>query len=88
MDADRRIDWDNLDLSTPEKVHAFAFAVEAGGQRAVARAIADHKATGNPIYFRDPAQYAILIKEMPDGRRYHVEISETGTETVIRQLSA
>ena len=87
MQTDRIIDWSNLDLTTSEKVHAFARAVEAGGQRAVAKAIADHKATGNPIYFRDPAIYELLIKEMPDGRRFHVEISESGNETVIRQLA-
>ncbi|MEX2616503.1 MAG: hypothetical protein WD767_10435 [Alphaproteobacteria bacterium] len=87
MESASYIDWNNLDLTSPEKVHEFARAVEAGGQRAVARAIADHKAIGNPIYFRDPAKYELLVKEMPDGRRFHVEISESGTETVIRQLS-
>lgn len=84
----KKFNWDKLDLSTPEKVHEFALAVEAGGQRAVAKAIAEHKATGNPIYFRDPNHCGILIKELPDGRRFHIEVSDSGSETVIKQLPA
>ncbi len=70
------------DLSSPEKIHEFALSVEQAGQEAVAEAIADHKAAGNPIYFRDPGSPDVLIKEMPDGRRFHVEMAEDGTEIV------
>ena len=79
MASSRTFDWDNLDLSTPEKLHAFALYLEEGGQQA----IADHKAAGNPIYFRDPSADGVLVKEMPDGRRFHIAFNGDGTETVI-----
>ncbi len=83
MASGAEFDWDTLDLSTPEKLHEFALYLEEGGQQAVAKAIADHKAAGNPVYFRDPAVDGVLVKEMPDGRRFHIEVNADGTETVL-----
>lgn len=86
MASSRTFDWDNLDLSTPEKLHAFALYLEEGGQQAVAKAIADHKAAGNPIYFRDPSVDGVLVKEMPDGVRFHVGFDADGVETILGTL--
>ena len=83
----KEIDWTNPDLSSSEKVHAFAQAVEESGQRAVAKAIAEHKALGNPIYFCDRDAPEILIKEMADGHRYRVVLAEDGSETVVGEAA-
>ena len=86
MNVLARIDWEHLDLSTPDRVHDFAVRIEAGGRAAVADAIADHKAAGNPIYYRaDEAPY-VLVKELADGRRFLVEVGEDGSVTVGAQL--
>ncbi len=83
MASGAELDWDTHDLSTPEKLHEFALYLEEGGQQAVAKAIADHKAAGNPVYFQYPATDGVLVKEMPDGRCYHIEVNADGTETVL-----
>lgn len=82
MNAPRRVDWNNLDLSTPERFHQFVLEIEASSRAAVAAAIADHKAAGNAIYYRSEAPPDILVKELPDGRRFRVEFSDDGVETV------
>lgn len=81
------VNWPDVDLSTPEKLHEFALSVEEGGRRAVADAISHHRAIGNPIYFREQANSDVLIKELSDGRRFHVVIAEDGSETVVEPLS-
>lgn len=87
MNAPRRIDWNELDLSTPERLRNFAIWLEEGGQEAVAAAIADHKAAGNPVYFRPAATPDILVKELPDGRRFRVTFRNDGTEIVHAQVA-
>ncbi len=86
MASGAKFDWDTLDLSTPEKLHEFALYLEEGGQQAVAKAIADHKAAGNPVYFQYPAADGVLVKEMPDGRRFRIEVNADGTETLLDTL--
>lgn len=80
------IDWRNLDLSTDEKALEFAARLESGGREAVAAAIADHKAAGNPVYFSHPDHPDIIVKEMPDGRRFQVRVDRDGNEAVVRPL--
>jgi hypothetical protein len=58
--------------------------VEEGCQAAVKRAIKEHLAMGRPIYFRDPK--GRLVKQMPDGRRFAVRVSQDGEEVVLQQL--
>ena len=56
--------------------------IEQLGKRAVNEAITLHKATGNPIYYKEEGK---LIKELVDGTRYLVRASQNGIET-IKQL--
>ncbi len=85
---DKEINWNNLNLSTPAKLHERALSVEEAGQAAVARTIADHKAVGNPIYYTEPDNLDLIIMEMPDGQRFHVELASDGTEIVIDNRKA
>jgi len=55
--------------------------IEQLGKTAVEDAIAHHKATGNPIYYKENG---ILIKELVDGTRYLVRASKSGIETIRR----
>ena len=87
MNAPRRIEWNELDLSTSERLHEFAVRIEEGGREAVAAAIADHKAAGNPIYYRSPDAPHVLVKELPDGRRFRIDVDEDGSEIVGAQLA-
>jgi hypothetical protein len=87
MNALTKIDWNRLDLSTPERLHEFAVRIEAGGRAAVAEAIADHKAAGNPIYYGSDERPHALVKELPDGRRFLVEVTTDGTELVGAQIA-
>ena len=63
-----------------------AVILEHAGQQAVAKAITEHKAADNPIYFRDPAYPGILVKEMPDGSRFSVRFMPNGSETVLAPI--
>lgn len=56
--------------------------IERSSKKAAKKAIADHKKHGNPIYFKEKG---ILIKEMPDGTRYHVR-ADSGGIKVIKKL--
>lgn len=87
MRIGKGIDWGQLDLSTPEKLREFAFHLERAGREAVAEAIAAHKAAGNPIYFGDPADSGILVKELADGRRFRVDIADDGRETILAAVA-
>ncbi len=86
MESASTFDWDDLDLSTPEKLHEFALYLEEGGRQAVVKAIADHKAAGNPVYFRYPSTGGLLVKEMPDGSRFHVGFDADGLEIILGTL--
>ena len=85
-DSKSRIDWERLDLSTDERVRNFAAQLEHGGREAVAAAIADHKAAGNPVYYSDPDESEVIIKEMPDGQRFQIRVDRDGNEVVVRSL--
>ena len=75
-----------MDLSTREKLHEFALSVEKAAQEAAAEAISQHRSLGNPIYFCDQENPDILIKELADGRRFHVMIDGDGSETTVERL--
>jgi hypothetical protein len=86
MPMRKELEREELDLSTPEKFRRFALSVERAGQRAVAKAIAHHKSLGNPIYYKDPATPDCIIKELADGRRFHIQVADDGSETLLRAV--
>jgi hypothetical protein len=58
-------------------------AITTAGRRAMQRA----KLAGAPVYFMDPSISDGIIREMPDGSRDVVEISD-GEDLVLRNLNA
>lgn len=58
---------------------------EKYGREAVRKAIAQHKAAGNPIYFSD--KNGGIVKELADGRQFLIEVSLVdGSETIEKQI--
>ncbi|MSO77330.1 MAG: hypothetical protein EXQ87_10560 [Alphaproteobacteria bacterium] len=83
MLVSKELKREEFDLSTPEKFHRFALSVAEAGERAVAKAIAHHKSLGNPIYYCDPSDSDGMIKELADGRRFHIRVADDGAETIL-----
>ena len=63
----------------------FARYAEKIGKEAVRKAIAEHKAAGNPIYYSN--EKGQMIKELADGKKYLVKISIIdGSEKIGKQV--
>ena len=63
----------------------FSRYAEKIGKEAVRKAIAEHKAAGNPIYYSDKTGQ--MIKEFADGKKYLVKINLDGTQKVGKQIT-
>ena len=57
----------------------FGMKILKSAQKAALEAIAQHKAVGNPIYYKEKG---CLIKELPDGTKYLVKASQDGIQTI------
>lgn len=57
----------------------FGAKILQSAQKAALEAIAQHKAVGNPIYYKEKGS---LIKELSDGPKYLVKASQDGIETI------
>lgn len=58
---------------------SFGNRILKSAQKAALHAIAQHKAAGNPIYYKEKG---VLIKELSDGTKYLVEASQDGIKTI------
>lgn len=74
-----------VNWSDPDSSADFGERVTFAGDKAVVSAIRKHQSRGMPIYFTDNQER--LVKRMPDGTRYEVEIEPSGDEVVIGELS-
>jgi len=64
----------------------FGRLAEKIGKEAVRKAIAEHKANGNPIYYSNVKGQ--MIKEMADGRKFIIKVSLVdGSETIGKQVN-
>lgn len=61
------------------KLSSFGNSILKSAQKAALESIAQHKAAGNPIYFKEKG---MLIKELADGTQYLVRVSKNGIETI------
>ena len=57
----------------------FGKRILKSAKKAALEAIAQHKAVGNPIYYKEKG---VLIKELADGTKYLVRASQDGIETI------
>jgi len=73
------INWSNPD-ATPD----FGERVEFAGKKAVVTAVREHEDSGHPVYFTDSR--GRLVKRMPDGTRYEVDVEPSGHEVVLGEL--
>lgn len=79
------IEWSSPESQDAAPGLSFSDRVEYGGQFAVKNQIERHKEAGNPVYSTDAR--GRLVKEMPDGHKFEVRVSETGEETTVRDLT-
>jgi hypothetical protein len=73
-----------VNWSKPGSMPDFGERIEFAGQKAVATAIRKHEDSGHPVYFTDSR--GRLVRRMPDGARYEVEVEDSGDEVVIGEL--
>jgi hypothetical protein len=74
-----------INWSDPDAMPDFGERVEFTGKKAVVTALRRHEDQGKPVYFSDGRGH--LVKRMPDGTRYEVEVELSGREVVLGELA-
>ena len=74
-----------INWSDPDASPDFGERVEFAGKKAVVTVVRRHEDQGIPVYFSDSRGQ--LVKRMPDGTRYKVELEPSGREVVLGELN-
>lgn len=59
-----------------KNLSGWAKKLEQLAQAGVKRAIAKHQADGQPIYYEHESKPGAIVMELPDGRRFEVDLED------------